>query len=493
MYSTVFKTDMRQVLSWVGSTPTCSRQKVVIFMNKLLRSIPNLDKMLKTASVCQMIEQYGYDAVLQTLREETDNLRQQIINGQTVCVDQDILLQKTQNNLSSAFESSLRPVINATGIILHTNLGRANLSREAVRAVNNIISSYSTLEYNLDIGERGSRHEHIEKSLCKLFNVEAAMVVNNNAAATMLTLSEVAAGKSVVVSRGEMVEIGGSFRIPDIMSASSAILKEVGTTNKTYLPDYENSFQNDEIAALLKVHTSNYKIIGFVQSVAAKELAVLANKYEVPLIYDLGSGLAVSLDEYGIDEQTVKDAVAAGSDLILFSGDKLLGGPQCGIILGRKKWIEAMKCHPLARVMRVDKMTLAALQATLQSYLKGTAFQDIPVLQMINKSETELWQQADDFRQNLNSQTDSYELATVSVHDKLGGGTAPQSILAGAAVALTPRFCSAGALSAELHRQELPIISRIQNNQVLLHMRTILPEQEDSVIKSLVRLGIEVI
>lgn len=459
--------------------------KVVILMNRLLCSIPNIDKMLKTAAARRLIEQYGYDAVLRALREETHHLRQQIRNDSVAEVEQEALLQKTRKNLESLLELSLRPVINATGVILHTNLGRANLSRKAAQAVHHIMSGYSTLEYDLDLRRRGSRHEHIEKMLCKLFDVEAAMVVNNNAAATMLTLSTVAANKSVVVSRGEMVEIGGSFRIPDIMSASSAILKEVGTTNKTHLFDYENALRNDEIAAILKVHTSNYKIVGFSHSVDAKELAVLAKKHHLPLIFDLGSGLAVNLCEYGIDEQTVKGAVVSGSDLILFSGDKLLGGPQCGIILGKKEWIAAMKCHPLARVLRVDKMTLAALQATLRSYLEGTAFAEIPVLQMIAKSEAELRQQADAFRQQLDRQTNKYQLETVAVQDKLGGGTAPLSTLAGAAVAVTPKFCSPDALSAELHRQEVPVVARIQNGQVLLHMRTILPEQTAAAIKSL--------
>ena len=366
--------------------------------NLLYRSIPKVDVILEFETIKSCIEEYGREIVIDAIRVEMDELRKFI--GQT---DSEEAAKKAIDNVVASIvkrvEKSLMPnmrkVINATGTILHTNLGRAPISEDHIKHIAEIATGYSNLEYNLEAGKRGERYSHFEELLCKITGAEAAMAVNNNAAAVMLILSSLGKGGEVVVSRGELVEIGGKFRIPDVMVQSGATLVEIGTTNKTHYSDYEDAI-NENTAALLKVHTSNYRIIGFTQSVSIEELAPLAHEHNIPVIEDLGSGVLIDLSKYGITyEPTVQDSIRAGADVVSFSGDKLLGGPQAGIIVGKKEYIAKMKKNPLTRALRIDKFTAATLEVVLQEYLsEERAVKHLPVLQMITKSYEEVDKEA---------------------------------------------------------------------------------------------------
>ena len=324
-------------------------------MNQLLKKIPKVDELLRSPALADTIAQYGASPVTDAIRGELDALRQTILSRQTDSVPESkVLCQQISQRVQRASLPSFRSVINGTGIILHTNLGRACLSEKAAQAVFDAAKSYSNLEYDLENGKRGSRYSHVEALLCKLTGAESALVVNNNAAAVLLVLSALTQGGQVVVSRGELVEIGGSFRIPEIMESCGAQLKEVGATNKTHLQDYEGAI-SDNTKALMKVHTSNYRIIGFSETPALSDLVKLGHAHGLPVIEDLGSGSLLDLNQFGIhDEPTVQDSIRAGVDVVSFSGDKLLGGPQAGIILGRKQYLDILKKHPLNRAMRVD-------------------------------------------------------------------------------------------------------------------------------------------
>ena len=370
---------------------------------------------------------------------------------------------------------SLRGVINATGVVLHTNLGRACLSERAVRAVEDVARGYSTLEYDVAGGCRGSRHSHVEDLLCRLTGAESAMVVNNNAAAVLLILSEIGCGGEVAASRGELVEIGGSFRIPEIMMQCGCTLREVGATNKTHLHDYERAI-GEQTRALLKVHTSNYRIVGFTESVPREELAEIAHGHGLPLIEDLGSGAIVDLEPFGIrGEPTVQRSLHAGVDVASFSGDKLLGGPQAGLIVGKRKYIERIKKHPLARALRLDKMTLAALHATLSAYLDAEiAVREIPTLAMLSASEDKLHAKALRLQKALADTGVSSQL--VWTGDAVGGGSAPAQELTGWAVAIEPGRLSVDELEEKLRLRAKPIVARIHRRQYLLCVRTIREE-----------------
>jgi len=370
---------------------------------------------------------------------------------------------------------SLRPVINATGVILHTNLGRGCLSDRAADAVYDIARGYSTLEYNVEAGHRGSRHDHVEKLLCRLTGAESAMVVNNNAAAVMLILSTLAQGGEVITSRGELVEIGGSFRVPDIMELCGCHLREVGTTNKTHLSDYERAI-GEQTRALLKVHTSNYRIVGFTESLPLSDIVALGCRTGLPVVEDLGSGSLVDLEHYGIhDEPTVQNSIRAGVDVVSFSGDKLLGGPQAGIILGKKPYIDRMKRHPLARAIRVDKMTIAALWATLTTYQDlHRAEQEIPTLAMLAVSGEDLRASAAQLCALLKERGVAAEVVAQS--GPVGGGSVPTQLLPTFAVALPADKLSPNQAEQALRCREKPIIGRITEGRLLLDVRTIFPE-----------------
>ena len=449
---------------------------------QLLRRIPKVDDLLRCPALEPLAAEVPASAVTEAVRQTLDALRADILAGTvTELPSESALCAQIAEVCRTARLPSLRGVINATGVVLHTKLGRACLSRRALAAAANASRGYSTLEYDLAAGERGQRYAHVEPLLCRLTGAEAALVVNNNAAAVLLILSALTAGGEVITSRGELVEIGGSFRVPDIMSACGAVLREVGTTNKTRLADYAAAI-SDRTKALLKVHTSNYRIVGFTESVSPAALAELGHARNIPVIEDLGSGCLVDLAPLGLrDEPTVQAAIKAGVDVLSFSGDKLLGGPQAGIILGRKPYLDILKRHPLARAMRVDKLTLAALEATLQAYADGTEMQEIPVLSMLARQPEELRQSADSLCARLRSLGVAAQV--LPAESPVGGGSVPTQTLPSFAVAVTPSG-SAAALEAQLRQRPRPIIVRIAHDRCLLDVRTLFPGDVDEILRA---------
>ncbi len=440
--------------------------------HELLRNIPKVDELMREEALLALPMPAA--AVRDAVREELDQLRHRILAGETETLPAiDALVQDICRRARADALPSLRPVVNGTGVVLHTNLGRACLSQRAADAVTAVARGYSTLEYDIQGGCRGSRHSHIEELLVRVTGAEAAMVVNNNAAAVLLILSEMGKGGEVITSRGELVEIGGSFRIPEIMVQCGCALREVGATNKTHLRDYAGAI-GPETRALLKVHTSNYKIMGFSESVPLRELVELGRESGLPVIEDLGSGSLVDLEQFGIHgEPTVQQSVQAGVDVISFSGDKLLGGPQAGIIIGRKKYIERLKKHPLARAMRVDKMTLAGLRETLYAYTDlEMAVREVPTLHMLAASDEELRGKAALLVKVL--QDEGVAARVVPTEDQVGGGSVPTQLLASWAVALDPGKLTVDQLEQKLRLREVPIIGRINKEQYLLDARTLM-------------------
>ena len=441
---------------------------------EILRGIPKVDELMQQEAILALREELPTAAVRAAVREELDGLRQAILAGD-VCVlpEEASLCEAICRRAREDALPSLRPVINGTGVVLHTNLGRACLSQRAADAVTAVARGYSTLEYDLAKGQRGSRHDHIETLVCQVTGAEAAMVVNNNAAAVLLILSALGKGGEVITSRGELVEIGGSFRIPEIMVQCGCTLREVGATNKTHLRDYENAI-GPETRALLKVHTSNFKIMGFSQSVPLDELVALGREKGLPVIEDLGSGSLVDLEQFGIhDEPTVQQSVKAGVDIISFSGDKLLGGPQAGIILGKAEYIRQLKRHPLARAMRVDKMTIAALRETLYAYTdEALACREIPVLAMLGAKSHQLREKAGVLCAMLQEQ--DVKAQVVPTQDQVGGGSVPTQLLDAWAVAIDPGQMTVDQLEEKLRLRPLPIIGRITHEQYILDVRTLM-------------------
>ena len=368
----------------------------------------------------------------------------------------------------------VRKVINATGTVLHTNLGRAPISRAQAAHLADIVTGYSNLEYDLENGRRGERYAHFEKLLCRLTGAEAAMVVNNNAAAVLLVLSTIASGGEVLTSRGELVEIGGKFRVPDVCQQSGATLREVGTTNKTHFSDYEEAI-TDETKAILKVHTSNYRIVGFTESVEASELTELAHGRGIPVIEDLGSGVLVDLEQYGLShEPTVQESIRAGIDVVCFSGDKLLGGPQAGIIVGKKEYIARMKRHPLTRALRVDKFTVTALELVLLEYLRQeTAAQNVPVLRMVSEKEPSVRARAEKLAAQLREACPRANVGVRPCQSQVGGGSLPLERLESAGVTIEPWAMSVDALEHKMLRFDVPIVPRVTEDSILLDVRTI--------------------
>ena len=436
-----------------------------------LRQLPAIDRVLQTASVNVLIADYGREIVLESLREILAIIRQDLLAGHDRPVDIDNLLEALDSHLHDIFQPTLRPVINATGVIIHTNLGRALLSKAAQQAMLAVAGQYNTLEFNLETGKRGSRYLHAEQLLCDLTGAEAALVVNNNASALVLLLSALAQGHSVVLSRGHLVEIGGGFRVPAIMQQSGATLVEVGTTNRTRIQDYEAAI-DETTALLMRVHASNFRQIGFVEETPLAEMALLAHKHELYLIDDIGSGALLDTAQFGLlPEPVVTDSIAAGADIVAFSGDKLLGGPQAGILVGKKQLIQQLKKHPLARAVRADKLCYAALGATLMHYRRGEALQKIPVWQMIARPLDNIQQQAQKWATLLDGNV-------LPGESTVGGGSLPGATLPTALLALS--VSSPDAMMATLRKAATPIIARISEDKILFDPRTILPEQEDT-------------
>ena len=394
--------------------------------NIFYRSIPKVDILLEDERIQNAASIYERDTVMDAIREQTEYVRGLIRTcdeEETIRRGIDNLIPDIIRRVEKMHTPDMRPVINATGTILHTNLGRAPISREHMARLAEVACGYSNLEYDLEAGRRGERYSHFEKLLCKITGAEAAMAVNNNASAVMLILSSMAKGGEVVVSRGELVEIGGKFRIPDVMEQSGARLVEVGTTNKTHYSDYADAV-TEETKAFLKVHTSNYRIVGFTESVGIDDLIPLGQEYDLPIIEDLGSGVLIDLSKYGLTyEPTVQDSIRKGADVVCFSGDKLLGGPQAGIIVGKKKYIDKMKKNQLTRALRIDKFTATALELVLQEYLsEENAVNKIPVLRMITKSAEEVEKSARRFKRMLERKGLKAAITLQKCESQIGGG-----------------------------------------------------------------------
>jgi len=446
---------------------------------QLLRRLPKVDELQRAPELKELLAQYPEQTVTDGIRQVVSRLRQDILAGHVDTLpSRESLCKQIHDQVRADALPSMRTVINGTGIVLHTNLGRACLSEKAAQAASDAARRYSTLEYNVATGGRGLRYSHVESLICHLTGAESALVVNNNAAAVLLVLSAMTTGGQVPVSRGELVEIGGSFRVPDIMEACGAQLKEVGTTNKTHLSDYEKAI-TPETKALMKVHTSNYRIVGFTEKPSLAELVALGHRYNLPVIEDLGSGSLVNLEQFGLhDEPTVQDSIRAGVDVVSFSGDKLLGGPQAGIIIGKKEYVDKMKRHPLTRAMRVDKMTLAALESTLRSYDNGTET-EIPTIGMLSLSSETLHEKAELLRDRLRQAEVSAQV--VAVEGQVGGGSVPTQMIPSWAVALSGNV---EALEEKLRTGERPIVGRINADRYLLDVRTLWAEDFDDIVKA---------
>jgi len=449
--------------------------------NGALRQLPSVDRLLRQMAEEDKTASYPRGILVSTLRAVLSEARAAVREGGEP-PEPSQLIARALERLERTFLPSLRPVINATGVIIHTNLGRAPLSFESILAILDTAGEYSNLEFRLDEGARGSRHEHVSELLRKITGAEDAITVNNNASAVLLILSTFAPGREVVVSRGQAVEIGGGFRIPDVLRQSGAKLVEVGTTNRTYLRDYEEAI-TPETALLLHVHPSNFRVEGFVHSVAIEDLVELGRKHGIPVVDDLGSGSLLDTSQFGLArEPMVQERIAAGVDLVSFSGDKLLGGPQAGIIAGKAKLIEALKRHPLARAIRVDKMTIAALTATLLLYLKGEALSAIPIWRMISMPLPVIDRRASRMVKLL--QRIGIDAVKVDGFSTVGGGSLPGETLPTRLIAIrtSPPQPPVPELAARLRRMSPPVVARIEHEQILLDPRTIEPDRDKLVV-----------
>jgi L-seryl-tRNA(Ser) seleniumtransferase len=458
---------------------------------RLLRQIPSVDELLRHPALAEAVAALSRPRATEVVRRVLSARRQEILRQPPETLPPRLELATLEQELAQALAAAARPslqrVINATGVIIHTNLGRSCLAEAALEQILRAGRHYSNLEYDLEAGRRGSRQAHLEGVLCELTRAEAALVVNNNAAAVFLCLSALAKDREVIISRGQLVEIGGSFRMPDVMAMSGARLVEVGTTNKTYLADYERAITS-QTAMLLKVHPSNYRIRGFTREVPLAELSALGRRYGLWVMEDLGSGCLVELGRFGLEpEPTVQEAVAAGADLVTVSGDKLLGGPQAGIILGRREAVQELRTHPLLRALRPDKLTLAGLEATLHLYFDETrAFREIPTLFMIARPLPELWAQARRLRRALRRRLgERLAVRLVETSARVGGGSLPEEALPSVALALTSPHLSPEELEARLRRATPPVVARLERDQLLLDMRTLRPEDLPLLLQAL--------
>lgn len=447
-----------------------------------LRQLPSVDRLLNTPFGVDLVADFGRTLTVEGIRSVLESRRAAILKGNDGIPMNAMLLTEAQEWLEALTAPTLRPVINATGVIVHTNLGRAPLSQAAMTALQEVAAGYSNLEYDIEAGERGSRTVHAADQLQRLTGAEAALVVNNNAAAVLLMLTGLCQGQEVIISRGQLVEIGGGFRVPDVMAQSGAKLVEVGTTNRTHLGDYAGVI-NENTAAILVAHHSNYKIIGFTTEPSLAELAELAREKNILLLYDQGSGSLLDTSKFGLEpEPTVPEALAAGVDVIAFSGDKLLGGPQAGILCGRATAIDRLKKHPLARAVRADKLCLAALAATLNHYLTGSPVREIPLWQMIARPLAQLQSEAETLAARL--QEMGLKATVVEGQSTVGGGSLPGTSLPTFLVALeTERLAP---LTAGLRANDPPIIGRIQDGRLLFDLRTVLYEQRHLVARGII-------
>jgi L-seryl-tRNA(Ser) seleniumtransferase len=462
----------------------------------LFRQLPSVDELLRNPQLQALGQRFGHAGTVEVARAFIEDLRAGISAGSLdeaqlkAAIGQ--LPLAIEERLQVGLSYSLRAVINATGVILHTNLGRAPLSQAALQHVNEISQGYSNLEFDLATGERGKRDVHVSRLFAKLLNSGerevSTIVVNNNAAAVLLTLNALAEGGEVIVSRGELVEIGGSFRIPDVMAKSGAVLREVGTTNRTRIADYEAAI-TERTKLLLRVHRSNFQIVGFTEQPSLEELAALGRKHNIPVMEDLGSGEIFDLRQVGVHgEPMIADSLRAGVDVVTYSGDKLLGGPQAGLISGRPDLVAKIRTNPLFRALRVDKMFYAALEATLLAYLRED-YDAIPVLRMMRVSENELAHRAESIVQQLKIKLPQLGLEIVESRSVLGGGSAPGSTLPTRAIAVSNASRNADEILRRLRESETPIIARVEDGRVLLDLRTVEPASDAVIMAALVRIA----
>lgn len=455
---------------------------------ELFRKLPSVDEVLSKDEIKNTLNFYPRSIVLETIREVIELNRRKIINSDKYL---DINIESIINNVIDKvklkYSLSLKKVINGTGIVIHTNLGRSLVSEQIKDDLFSIATRYSNLEYDIENGERGSRYTHLTDIIKRLTGAEDVLVVNNNASAVLLSLNTLAKEKEVIVSRGELVEVGGSFRIPSIMELSGAKLNEVGSTNKTHLKDYEESI-NENTGAIMKVHTSNYKILGFTESVEVDKLSNLSKKYNVPLIEDLGSGVFIDLSKYGLSyEPTVLDSLKNGADIVTFSGDKLLGGVQAGIIVGKKEYIQKMKKNQLTRALRVDKLTICALEATLRMYLdEENAIKNIPTLRMLTYSIQELEKKAVGLYDKIKDLKD-FDIKISDSKSQVGGGSMPLEFIDSKVIEIIPKKISVSSLEKKLRFSKSHIIGRIKDEKYILDVRTIFEDEFDLIYEELKR------
>ena len=455
----------------------------------LLRMLPGVDHILELVKTDPFFDNVPKSVLIRSIRSVVESFRTIIIDDQQHITEtklsDSVILEEVENSVKEAMTPNLMRIVNATGVVVHTNLGRSLLAEDAVENLLTIASRYSNLEFDLSKGVRGSRYSIVEDILCEISGAEAAMVVNNNAGAVFLCLETISRGKKVIVSRGELVEIGGSFRIPDVMAKSGSILKEVGTTNRTHLNDYENAIEHDT-GLLLKVHTSNYSVVGFTADVSLEELVALGAKYQIPVMEDLGSGTFVDFSKYGLlKEPTVQESVAAGADVVTFSGDKLLGGPQAGMIIGKNDLLERIKKNPITRALRIDKLTLAALESTVRRYRNiDREIGSIPTLRMLTLPFAHIETKAKEIAKKLENIGDARMSETlIDLSSRPGGGALPLLKLPSKGVGIKVQGISANTIEKQMRSNELPIIGRIEEDLFIMDLRTIL-DDELSIIKN---------
>jgi L-seryl-tRNA(Ser) seleniumtransferase len=448
---------------------------------QVLRKIPKVDEILSRPEIADLLKVHPRTVVLEAIRKGLNLFREDLLRREDPSSVEDSLFSFErlyplfQREIDLQVQPRLRRVINASGVVIHTNLGRAPLHPSALQHMVEVARRYSNLEYDLQVGERGTRYSHVEEILCRLSGAESALVVNNNAAAVLLCLNTFAEGKEAIVSRGELVEIGGAFRIPDVMKRSGALLREVGTTNRTHLRDYQKAM-GPETALLLKVHTSNFRVMGFTSEVSLEELVELGRGQDIPVMNDLGSGCLVDLSRYGLEkEPTVQEAVKTGVDVVTFSGDKLLGGPQAGIIVGKKRFLDPIKSNPLTRALRIDKLTLAALESTLLLYLdEAKAIEEIPTLRMLTVDRGHLKRRGRRLLRRLTEEVNKKGFLSLREDiSHVGGGALPLQEIPTIVLAIKPLHLSVNDLEKKLRLGEVPVISRISKDELILDMRTI--------------------
>jgi L-seryl-tRNA(Ser) seleniumtransferase len=456
---------------------------------ELLRSLPKIDELLKEELVLEKLKNNVRTLVIEVLRETIEDFRKDILAEKLNCFDKTQILMEFDKKLEAKKLPALRKVINATGVVIHTNLGRSILSEEAVKNVVAVSEGYNNLEYNLESGSRGSRYAHVEELIKKITGAEAAMVVNNNAAAVMLVLNTLCQNKEAIVSRGQLVEIGGSFRVPEVMKFSGAKLVEVGTTNRTHLWDYENNI-SENTGVLLKVHTSNFKIMGFTEEVSLEELVDLGNKRNIAVVEDIGSGVLIDFSKYGFTyEPTVQESIKKGVDVVTFSGDKMLGGPQAGIIAGKKQFLDRIKKNQLTRALRIDKMTLAALEGTLKHYIEEEqAVKNIPTLNMILSSKEEHKKRAQKLKTKLQKAASELDIKVEADYSMVGGGSMPTEKIDTYVLKVKSSKFTPEELEKKLRENSTPIIVRIYSGCVYLDLRTIFDKDFEVIIEAFTKI-----